>query len=587
MYTQFFGLTEKPFSITPDPRYLYMSQRHADALAHLLYGVSESGGFIQLTGEVGTGKTTLVRSLFEQLPDEADVALILNPELTTGEFLTAITEELGVKVPGDRSVKALIDGLNAYLLDAHGRGRRTVLIVDEAQNLGTGLLEQVRLLTNLETPKQKLLQIILIGQPELREVLSRADMRQVAQRVTGRYHLEPLDQADTAKYVEHRMRVAGASGSVFRPAAVREIFRRSKGVPRLINVVADRALLAAYAQETPRIDRPLVRRAAAEVFGEHRTGAWRRRLAAGVAAAALAGAAAVGTMYWFDRFAGLPEEPVAEARLPAAAAPLLAEARETLALREPSVTGDAPLNVDSAQARELLAHREPVGNVEDTTLPAGLLANTTPLAELLADPAVPKDTATAFATLFDLWGRFYEPDGQPACQQAQVLDLRCWFQRGSVAYLRRLDRPAILNLIGEGGEQFQAVLQHMDADTASLVFGRRTFRTSLTDLSRYWYGDSLMLWRPGALQGDDLAPGMEGEGVRWLRASLARIDGDSVSVADSGSGSTFFDGDLEARVRDYQRQRRLSVDGIAGAQTQIAINTDLNIPGTPTLSRAN
>ena len=612
MYTQFFGLTEKPFSITPDPRYLYMSQRHADALAHLLYGISESGGFIQLTGEVGTGKTTLVRSLFEQLPDEADVALILNPQLTTEEFLSAITEELGIKVPGEGSVKALIDGLNAYLLDAHGRGRRTVLIVDEAQNLGTELLEQVRLLTNLETPKQKLLQIILIGQPELREVLSREDMRQVAQRVTGRYHLEPLNQADTAKYVKHRMRVAGATGSVFLPAAIREIFRRSRGVPRLINVVADRALLAAYTREVPRIDRRLVRRAAAEVFGERRTGAWRRRTAFGAAAAAVAGAVAVGTLLWLDRFVGEPEEPVpmAEARLrAAAAAPLLAEARESLAVqvREPSVTGDAQFNVDpagdaqfnidpagvaqfnvdppgdaqfnvdSAEARDILAVREPVDDME----------NTTPLAELLADPAVPKDTATAFTTLFDLWGRAYEPDGQPACQQAQLLDLRCWFQRGSVTYLRSMDRPAILNLIGEEGEQFQVVLQHMDADTASLAFGARTFRTSLTDLSRYWYGDSLMLWRPGALQGGDLAPGMEGEGVRWLRASLARIDGDSQSVADSSSSSAFFDSDLEARVRDYQRQRRLSVDGIAGAQTQIAINTDLDIPGTPSLSRAN
>ena len=249
------------------------------------------------------------------------------------------------------------------MLDAHGRGRRTVLIVDEAQNLGTELLEQVRLLTNLETPKQKLLQIILIGQPELREVLSRADMRQVAQRVTGRYHLEPLNQADTTKYVKHRMRVAGASGSVFRPAAIREIFRRSKGVPRLINVVADRALLAAYAKESRRIDRRLVRRAAAEVFGDHRAGTWRRRLAAGVAAVALAGAAAVGTIYWLDRFAGVPEEPVAEAQLPPAApAPLLAEAREILAIQEP---------LDE-------------------------MVDTTPLAELLADPTVPKDTATAF-----------------------------------------------------------------------------------------------------------------------------------------------------------------------------------------------
>ena len=579
MYTQFFGLTEKPFSITPDPRYLYMSQRHADALAHLLYGISESGGFIQLTGEVGTGKTTLVRSLFEQLPDEADVALILNPELTTREFLTAIAEELSIEVPGDRSVKALIDGLNTYLLDAHGRGRRTVLIVDEAQNLGTELLEQVRLLTNLETPKQKLLQIILIGQPELREVLSRDDMRQVAQRITGRYHLQPLNQADTTKYVKHRMRVAGASGSVFRPAAIREIYRRSRGVPRLINVVADRALLAGYAREARRIDRRLVRRAAAEVFGDRRTGTWWRRLAAGALAAGLAGAAAVSVALWVTRYDFPAEEPPAEAALAPAPAPQLAEAREILAEQAPICGPQEPVDgrqdpVDVAQDPADSAG-EPVDGRQDTTL----------LVELLADPAVPKDTATAFATLFDLWGISFDPLDQPACQQAQVLNLRCWFQRGSFTYLRSLDRPAILSLIGEDGEQYQVVLQHMDTDTASLAFGGQAFRTSLFDLSRYWYGDSLVLWRPGALQGDDLAPGMQGEGVRWLRASLARIDEAPGSAPDSSS--SFFDSELEQRVREYQRQRRLSVDGIAGAQTQIAINTDLQIPGTPLLSRAH
>ncbi len=554
MYTQFFGLTEKPFSITPDPRYLYMSQRHADALAHLIYGISQSGGFIQLTGEVGTGKTTLVRSLFEQLPDEADVALILNPELTTEEFLTAITEELAIAPPEDRSVKALVDGLNAYLLQAHGRGRRTVLIVDEAQNLGTEILEQVRLLTNLETPKQKLLQIILIGQPELREVLSRDDMRQVAQRVTGRYHLEPLDQADTTKYVEHRMRVAGAAGSVFQTAAVREIYRRSKGVPRLINVVADRALLAGYAQETRRIDRRLVRRAAAEVFDDRQAGRWRRRLVAGAASASFAGAAALGAALWLSQTGDEAEQPMALATPPpAVAAPRLAEAAEILAVES---FGSA---------------------AEETVL----------LSELLPDPALPKDTATAFATLFNLWGTSYLPGGDPACQQAETHELRCWFQRGSFAYLRRLDRPAILSLIGDTGEQYQVVLQELDTDTASLALGDRTYETSLDELSRYWYGDSLILWKPGAAQGDDLVPGMAGEGVRWLRESLTRIGGEAGPGTEFGADSAFFDSTLEERVRAYQRDRRLSVDGIAGTQTQIAINTNLDVPGTPRLSRGH
>ena len=274
MYTEFFGLNEKPFAITPDPRYLYMSARHTDALAHLIYGISESGGFIQLTGEVGTGKTTLIRSLLEQLPAKAEIALILNPQLSTLEFLQVICQELRIATPREDSVKTRVDSLNTSLLRAYAEGRRVVLIVDEAQTLSPELLEQVRLLTNLETPKKKLLQIILIGQPELRDVLERPEMRQLAQRITGRYHLEPLSKNDTAVYVRHRMRVAGAQSDVFKGSAIRRLYKKSRGIPRLINVVADRALLAAYTQDHRIVDGRLVDRAASEVFGARRlTGA--------------------------------------------------------------------------------------------------------------------------------------------------------------------------------------------------------------------------------------------------------------------------------------------------------------------------
>jgi general secretion pathway protein A len=274
VYTEFFGLNEKPFSITPDPRYLYLTNRHADALAHLIYGISESGGFIQLTGEVGTGKTTLIRSLLEQMPDKTKIAVILNPHLSALEFLAALCAELHIPLPDQNSKSALIGALNHFLLRAHAGGTRVVLIVDEAQTLDTELLEQVRLLTNLETSKQKLLQIILIGQPELRALLSRPDMRQVAQRITGRYHLEPLSREETFAYVQHRLKVAGARTEVFKPSAMRELFRRSSGIPRLINVVADRALLAGYTLDSPTIAGKLVRRAAAEVFGRPRRRWW-------------------------------------------------------------------------------------------------------------------------------------------------------------------------------------------------------------------------------------------------------------------------------------------------------------------------
>ena len=251
MYLAFFGLDENPFAITPDPRYLFPSARHADALAHLVYGVSGAGGFIQLTGEVGTGKTTLVRSLLaRQLPD-VDVALILNPRVTVDEFLLTICEELGVPVEASArdSIKQLMDLLTARLLSANTAGRRVAVLIDEAHLLERDVLEQVRLLTNLETPTRKLLQIILIGQPELRDLLARDDLRQVDQRITGRYHLAPLDVDEAAAYVRHRLRVAGARTEIFTPRALRTLHRVSGGFPRLINIIADRAMLAAYVRD--------------------------------------------------------------------------------------------------------------------------------------------------------------------------------------------------------------------------------------------------------------------------------------------------------------------------------------------------
>ena len=287
MYLSFFGLLEKPFAITPDPRYLYLSARHAEALAHLMYGINEAGGVVQLTGEVGTGKTTIIRSLLAQTPKNAEIALILNPRMTAPEFLLTICEELGIGVPDEAtgSRKDLVDILNHYLLRAHANGRRIVLVVDEAQNLAPEVLEQVRLLTNLETNTQKLLQIILIGQPELRDLLARTELRQLAQRVTGRYHLHPLSAAETAAYVRHRLRVSGATSDIFSGMALAELYHLSGGVPRVINVVADRALLGAYTQDRHRVTSGLVRHAASEVFGRRFAPRWLPWL--GAAAAAL------------------------------------------------------------------------------------------------------------------------------------------------------------------------------------------------------------------------------------------------------------------------------------------------------------
>ncbi len=268
MYTTYFGLKEKPFSIAPDPHYLYMSELHREALAHLLYGISSDGCFILLTGDVGTGKTTVCRCLLEQLPDNTDVALIVNPRLTVLELLESICDELGIPLGKERGgTKFYVDRLNRYLLDSHAKGRNTALIIDEAQNLSLDLLEQLRLLTNLETDKKKLLKIVLLGQPELKQILEQSGADQISQRITSRYHLSPLKREDVYAYVHHRLAVVGERGALFSDAALSRIYELSCGIPRLINLLCDRSLLGAYAEEKCLVNGRIVDRAAREVLG--------------------------------------------------------------------------------------------------------------------------------------------------------------------------------------------------------------------------------------------------------------------------------------------------------------------------------
>ncbi|HEU6455206.1 MAG TPA: AAA family ATPase, partial [Roseateles sp.] len=268
MYASFFGLRQAPFSIAPDPHYLFMSERHREALAHLLYGLDGGGGFVLLTGEIGAGKTTVCRCFLEQIPANCNVAYIFNPKLTVTELLQAICDEFHVPVPMDaQTVKDYVDPLNAFLLAQHAAGRNNVLIIDEAQNLSADVLEQLRLLTNLETAERKLLQVVLIGQPELRGMLARPELEQLAQRVIARFHLGALSEAETAQYVQHRLKVAGLTGALpFDRQALRLIHQLTRGVPRRINLLCDRALLGGYAGGQAQVTPAIVRQAAAEVF---------------------------------------------------------------------------------------------------------------------------------------------------------------------------------------------------------------------------------------------------------------------------------------------------------------------------------
>ena len=532
MYASFFGLNEKPFSITPDPRFLFLSERHAEALAHLVYGINEAGGFIQLTGEVGTGKTTVVRSLLTQAPKHAEIALILNPRMTPAEFLLAICEELGIAVPAASagSLKDLVDLLSRHLLKAHSQGKRIVLVVDEAQNLAPEVLEQVRLLTNLETETQKLLQIILIGQPELRELLGRVELRQLAQRITGRYHLDPLSGAEAASYVRHRLRVAGATREVFTAGALREIQRLSGGVPRLINIIADRALLGAFTEDRHVVGPGVVRRAAGEVFGKSIQPRW-LPWAAGSAVAALATVSAVLLVpRVLDRAQAAPPATVA-------AAPESAPA--------PTAPPPAP-TLDS----------------------------------LLGEFPAETDPDNAFNKLFALWGLRYVAGREDPCSQAMRSGLECLTQRGSLAQLKLFNRPAILNVIDSSGNAHQLVLAGLDDEHALVDLGGAQREVGIGDLSGAWFGDYVLLWRPGVGGSQPLALGSRNPRVKWLRESLRKINGLPV---DAAMMSDQFDPALLTLVEDFQRRNRLAVDGVAGVQTQVALDAALNDGATPFL----
>lgn len=538
MYTSFFGLNEKPFTITPDPRYLFMSERHGEGLAHLVYGVTEGGGFIQLTGEVGTGKTTLVRTLLGQIPAEVDIALILNPELTAVEFLIAICEELSVALPKNKySKKALVDVLNQHLLQAHSRGRRIILLIDEAQNLSEGVLEQIRLLTNLETARQKLLQIILIAQPELREKLAQESLRQLAQRVTGRYHLEPLSREEAFQYIDHRLRVAGALTEIFEPTAKREVFHLSGGVPRIMNVICDRALLGAYSQESRIVTKRLVRKAASEVSGQRVTSRLLKWLVPVLGIASLALAASVLWSALDNDNSQLTDTNTTE--------PLndIAVANVTAAAVAPAAAQPPPPDLD-----QLLATYE---------------------------------NADGFDALLRLWGARFDPASGNACDQAEARGLSCSYQRGTWTTLRQLDRPVMLTLTRKDGETRFAALIGLDDENAVLSINRGPIAIPVSTLSDYWFGQFILIWKPANGSDQLIGPGMENENVRWLRQSLAILNEGYTPVAVE---SAIFDEELQSQLIEFQRRHLLNADGVAGEQTQVIINSLLAQDGTPRLS---
>ena len=551
MYAPFFGLSREPFSLAPDPRFLFMSAQHREALAHLLYGVQGGGGFVLLTGEIGAGKTTVTRCFLEQLPPHCVVAYIFNPCLSALELLQTVHAEFGLPaLPAGASIRAHVEALNAFLLDAHAKGQHALLIVDEAQALEPPLLEQLRLLTNLETSDRKLLQIILIGQPELRDRVDGPGMEQLAQRVIARYHLGPLTAADTRQYVLHRLGVAGPHVAVpFDKAALTRMHRLTGGVPRRINLLADRALLGAYGRGQRVVDTSTLERAAGEVFSRKR----RQRHGWAQVATAVLGTALLGAGLWLalaPQAARNAWQSVrgAEAVVTGAAAMSAAQTAATSA----SAAASASLYADPYAA---------VSAAASTSAPAPLAAaSARPSAsddprEVLA--VATADQAQAWRELSLRWNVAIG-DGEP-CAAALRAELACYRGTGGLLGVRQLDRPALLSLRTGSAAPVYAQLVAVADDRATLAVGRQQFDLTLPALARVWRGEFATFWRtpPGWRAGQD------GNPPAALSAWLAQqLGGATLGGAVS----------LRERVSAFQLSQGLQPDGRAGPVTLMQLN---------------
>jgi general secretion pathway protein A len=517
MYTNYFNLKQAPFSIAPDPRYLFMSERHREALAHLLYGIGSGGGFVLLTGEIGAGKTTVCRCFIEQVPDNCRLAYIFNPKLTVEELLLTICDEFRIGLPpasaGVLGVKGYVDAINGYLLDSHAQGNNNVLVIDEAQNLSPQVLEQLRLLTNLETSERKLLQIILIGQPELRTMLAQPELEQLAQRVIARYHLGPLSESETGAYVAHRLAVAGAHPGNPIPAALAPLIHRlTHGVPRRINLLCDRALLGAYVENSSEVTPKILRRAAQEVFAGEAPAPRRPMRWPLVVGGALAGAA-ISAAAW--------------QAVPHTAAPTVAGAA-------------------------LAAHAQPSAH---------------PKAAVAAAPAKPLLLATqneALRELGAMWGQQLPPD-QP-CQGAPKLNLRCYQGRGGLYELRLLDRPAVVAL-HDGQKLGYAVLSDMDENSATLSVNGQRQKVSVGALAARFDGEYTTLWKAPRGFRDEVHPGDTGPDVDWIGGRLAELN-----KQPSPRTGQPLDEPTRRLLRAFQSKQNLKADGVAGPRTYMRLN---------------
>jgi len=531
MYKEYFGLKENPFSIAPDPRYFYMSKGHSEALAHLVYGINSDGGFILLTGEVGTGKTTVCRCLLDHLPENAEVAFILNPKLTVEELLATICDEFGISYPeGNTSNKVFVAAINNYLFNAHEKGKRAILIIEEAQHLTIDVLEQIRLLTNLETNQRKLLQIVLLGQPELRRLLVQPQLRQLNQRITVRYHLAPLLKEEIPVYVNHRLSVAGlVRGQLFSKKPLAELYRLTGGIPRLINMICDRALIGAFVQGKDCVDNKTLLTATREVSGKKNFW-WIMRRGVTPAAAAVflfLLLAAGASLYYVQKQWALPVPTF-----------------NTTPRQQPVSTEIDPVALATLE--------KPVGIAGAGTRNA------------------------AYRALFSQWQIAIDPkDRRSPCEQAIERGLQCLDDKGNLNDLRQMNKPAVLKMIDESNSEYYGTILSLTGDTAVFAIGDETRTVDIREIYTRWLGDYTLFWKAPYKFRNKLDPGSRGPLVTWLDQQLAVVQGRAARPDDK----QVFDNTMIKEIREFQMTTGLVPDGIVGAKTLICLANMTGIDG--------
>lgn len=528
MYKAFFGLSDNPFSIAPNPHYLFLSDRHREALAHLTYGLGDTGGFVLLTGEVGTGKTTVSRCLLNQLPENTDTAFILNPSLTELELLATLCDELSIEYEKNPSLKQLTDLLSKFLLANHEKGRNTVLIIDEAQHLRPAVLEQLRLLTNLETDTKKLLQVILIGQPELQQLLKRQELRQLAQRITARYHLLPLSHEEVGLYVHHRLQVAGRHEPLFNKGAIKALHKYSGGIPRLINLLCERALMASYAKSKVPVDKNMVMSASAEVLGEDI-----KQINYLIPTGITAAIGLIGVLGYLV----LSNQEMAHQQVVTATPATKSEAKMDTVVE--------PLRDNKLDASQRVLN--------------DAIANS-------------RNIDTAYASILGLWGKV-PYIGLTACQSAQQQGLSCFQQQGNWNSLTRLNFPAVVYLEDGGNQAFYGTVISRSGDQLLLQLNEQQLWVDRDWFNRHFSGTFEILWQAPEGQPREIGQGSNPAQIQWLENSLAKIDNTTPRLVSR------FDTQLEEQLKRFQRKHGLRADAIAGSQTLVQLNLYLSAQG--------